>query len=140
MATRSVKTFESLDDMARELTMDLAVLQSTFAEMANLAERGQSDRFGRTFTPRDLLKPPYYAIRVTGALFHTQGGLEITPEGRVLDKTGSVLPNLLAAGGAARGVSGSNDTGYLSGNGLLHAIVMGGIAGRTAAAMLAEPG
>lgn len=61
-------------------------------------------------------------------------------DGRVLDETGGVLPNLLAAGGAARGVSGSNDTGYLSGNGLLHAIVMGGIAGRTAAAMLADPG
>ncbi|WP_394168719.1 FAD-dependent oxidoreductase [Saccharospirillum alexandrii] len=139
MTTRSVKTFESLEDMARELDMELAVLQATFSEMASLAESGQSDRFGRTFAAQDLLKPPYFAIRVTGALFHTQGGLEITPDGRVLDETGGVLPNLLAAGGAARGVSGSNDTGYLSGNGLLHAIVMGGIAGRTAAAMLADP-
>lgn len=136
METRSVKVFDSLEDLANELKMDLSTLKATFAAMSDLAASGKTDEFGRTFAPKDLLKPPYYAIRVTGALFHTQGGLEITPEGRVLDMTREQLPNLLAAGGAARGVSGSNDTGYLSGNGLLHAIVMGGIAGRTAASLL----
>lgn len=136
METRSVKVFDSLEDLATELKMELSTLKATFATMSDLAASGKTDEFGRTFTPKDLLKPPYYAIRVTGALFHTQGGLEITPEGRVLDMTSKPLPNLLAAGGAARGVSGSNDTGYLSGNGLLHAIVMGGIAGRTAASLL----
>jgi fumarate reductase flavoprotein subunit len=47
-----------------------------------------------------------------------------------------VFPNLLAAGGAARGVSGNAVWGYLSGNGLLSAVAGGWIAARTAAARL----
>lgn len=136
LETKSVKTFDSLADLAEGLSMPLSTLQSTLAEMQALANSGKADAFGRTFTPDSLLKPPYYTIRVTGALFHTQGGLEIDTKGRVLNTEGNVMPNLLAAGGAARGVSGSGDSGYLSGNGLLHAVVMGGIAGRTASALL----
>ena len=62
-----------------------------------------------------------HGVRVTGALFHTQGGLQVDAMGRVLDRAGHALPNLFAAGGAARGVSGDAAWGYLSGNGLLSA-------------------
>ena len=79
------------------------------------------------------LTPPYRAIRVTGALFHTQGGLDIDAHARVLRANGTPFPNLLAAGGAARGVSGDGVSGYLSGNGLLSAVAGGFIAARTAA-------
>lgn len=85
------------------------------------------------------LVPPYHAIKVTGALFHTQGGLDIDAQCRVLraaDRT--PFPNLLAAGGAARGVSGNAVWGYLSGNGLLSAVAGGFIAARTIAADLAR--
>lgn len=131
LETKSVKQFDSIEAMADGLKLSAEHLQATFDEMHLLSAQGETDTFGRSFEADLLIKPPYYAIRVTGALFHTQGGLEITPEGRVLKQDGSVFPNLLAAGGAARGVSGSNDSGYLSGNGLLHAVVMGAIAGRT---------
>jgi fumarate reductase flavoprotein subunit len=46
---------------------------------------------------------------------------------------GTPFPNLYAAGGAAVGVSGRSAKGYLSGNGLLTATVLGRIAGRAAA-------
>lgn len=82
------------------------------------------------------LAPPYCAVRVTGALFHTQGGLDIDADTRVLRASGQPLPNLLAAGGAARGVSGDALWGYLSGNGLLSAVAGGAIAARTAARRL----
>ena len=82
------------------------------------------------------LAAPFFAIRVTGALFHTQGGLDIDAQCRVLRQDGSVLPNLLAAGGAARGVSGNGVSGYLSGNGLLSAVAGGFIAAHTAAHQL----
>jgi fumarate reductase flavoprotein subunit len=49
----------------------------------------------------------------------------------VLDASGRAFPNLLAAGGAARGVSGNAVWGYLSGNGLLSAIAGGHIAADT---------
>jgi len=70
---------------------------------------------------------------VTGALFHTQGGLAVDRDARVLDRDGHPLANLFAAGGAAAGVSGSQASGYLSGNGLLTATVLGRIAGTSAA-------
>ncbi len=79
------------------------------------------------------LSAPYCAIKVTGALFHTQGGLDIDAHCRVLRDDGTPLPGLLAAGGAARGVSGNAVWGYLSGNGLLSALAGGFIAARTAA-------
>jgi fumarate reductase flavoprotein subunit len=74
------------------------------------------------------LAPPYNAIQVTGALFHTQGGINIDARCRALRDDGTAHPNLLAAGGAARGVSGNAVWGYLSGNGLLSAVAGGFIA------------
>ena len=95
---------------------------------------GQQDPFGRDFAGKPALKPPYYAIKVTGALFHTQGGLVINERAQVLDQAGKPLPNLFAGGGAACGLSGDHVWGYLSGNGLLSAVVLGRIAGAGAAA------
>ena len=88
---------------------------------------------------KPALAPPWHAIRVTGALFHTQGGLDIDAGCRVLRADGSPLPNLLAAGGAARGVSGNTVWGYLSGNGLLSALAGGAIAARSAVELLRTP-
>jgi len=82
------------------------------------------------------LTGPYCAVKVTGALFHTQGGLDVDAQCRVLREDGTPFPNLLAAGGAARGVSGNAVWGYLSGNGLLSAVAGGFIAARTAALQL----
>ena len=84
------------------------------------------------------LQPPYYAVKVTGALFHTQGGLDIDAQCRVLREDGTLMPNLLAAGGAARGVSGNAVWGYLSGNGLLSAVAGGYIAAHTAARFIQQ--
>jgi len=82
------------------------------------------------------LVPPYHAIRVTGALFHTQGGLDVDGDCRARFADGRAHPNLFAAGGAARGVSGNAVWGYLSGNGLLSAVAGGFIAARSIAALL----
>jgi len=97
------------------------------AEMEGIPATGP-DRFGRMFDGR-ALSPPYRAVRVTGALFHTQGGLVVDENARVLDADARPFPNLFAGGGAACGVSGAGDAGYLSGNGLLAAVVLGRAAG-----------
>ena len=76
---------------------------------------------------------------MTGALFHTQGGLDTDADCRALRADGTAFPNLLAAGGAARGVSGNAVWGYLAGNGLLRAVAGGYIVAQTAADMLAAP-
>ena len=84
------------------------------------------------------MAPPFKAVKVTGALFHTQGGLAVDRAARVLDTNGKPLPNIFAAGGAAAGVSGPRASGYLSGNGLLTATVLGRVAGQAAAALVKQ--
>ena len=124
---------------ARALAGKAGLPPEPFARTVDAAAamaRGQTrDPFGRDFAAKPALAPPYYAIRVTGALFHTQGGLAVDTRARVLRKDGSPLPNLFAGGGAARGISGAHVWGYLSGNGLLPAVTLGRIAGREAAAL-----
>jgi fumarate reductase flavoprotein subunit len=54
----------------------------------------------------------------------------------VLSTGGNAFPNLWAAGGAARSVSGNAVWGYLSGNGLLSAVAGGWIAAHSMARQL----
>jgi len=117
---------QTLDELASRLGVSADVLKGE-ADVA----LGKPDRFGRVFEKK--LEPPYCAIKVTGALFHTQGGLAIDTRARVLRQNGGPFENLFAAGGAAVGVSGGQASGYLSGNGLLTATVLGRIAGTSAA-------
>ncbi|MCU0763665.1 MAG: FAD-binding protein, partial [Hydrogenophaga sp.] len=117
--------------LARVIGCPEPALQATL----HAVQPGTDPQTGRTF--KRALQAPLHAIKVTGALFHTQGGLDIDAQCRVLRQDGTPLPNLLAAGGAARGVSGKAVWGYLSGNGLLSAIAGGHIAAHTVAANLA---
>ena len=67
-------------------------------------------------------------------LFHTQGGLAVDLDGRVLNRQGRAIPNLFAGGGATGGLSGrGGGAGYASGNGLLSALALGRLAGLAAA-------
>jgi fumarate reductase flavoprotein subunit len=110
-----------------------AALQATCAAVADCVRGAAADPFGRDFTGKPALASPYYAVKVTGALFHTQGGLAVDAAGRVLRDDGRALPNLFAGGGAARGVSGPSCWGYIAGNGLLTATTFGRLAGAAAA-------
>ncbi|QMW23746.1 FAD-binding protein [Sandaracinobacteroides saxicola] len=107
----------------------LPALAATLAA-AEAVHRGErDDPFGRRFEvppPRGAMQ----AIRVTGALFHTQGGLQIDARARVVRADGGVFDNLFAAGGAARGISGRGGSGYLPAAGIGHALTTGWVAGR----------
>jgi len=122
----AVLYFETLETLAEHYDLPVATLIDTVASLPF----DSIDRFGREFSGTPLV-PPYFAVRVTGALFHTQGGLRVTGVGQVMRQDGKPVHNMFAGGGAACGVSGSNDTGYLSGNGLLSAVVLGYYAGQS---------
>ncbi len=122
----AVKTFHDVAGLAHHIGCDVVTLTQTLQHI----QPGVCARTGRVF--QRSLHAPFHAVRVTGALFHTQGGLDINAKCQVLRHDGYPLPNLLAAGGAARGVSGNAVWGYLSGNGLLSAIAGGHIAAHTA--------
>ena len=124
---------DSVEELAAKLGLPPAALAETVDEVARLTRGEGSDRFGRDFTGKPELAPPWHAAKVTGALFHTQGGLVVDGDARVLGHDGTAFPNLFAGGGAARGVSGPDATGYIAGNGLLTATTFGRLAGHAAA-------
>jgi fumarate reductase flavoprotein subunit len=129
-----VRTAQSVEELSKITALPLATLVTTLADVAAMAAGRKQCPFGRDFSNTPPLVPPYFASRVTGAYLHTQGGLVVSPEdARVIDNAGERLPNLFAGGGAARGISGDSDSGYLAGNGLLTAVVLGHIAGKAAA-------
>ena len=123
----------SLEEIASRIGCERGALASTMDQVRTCID-GKPDVFGREFRGQAPLEPPYYAVRVTGALFHTQGGLVVDRHARVTRPDGSLIPGLYAGGGAACGVSGARVEGYLSGNGLLTAIALGFVAGESAAA------
>ena len=125
-AAGALRKAETVDELAALIGCDAAVLSRTLDHVDPTVD----DPLGRRFKRR--LQAPYYAVKVTGALFHTQGGLDVDGHCRVRRADGSLLPNLLAAGGAARGVSGNDAWGYLAGNGLLSAVGGGWVAATTA--------
>jgi len=128
----------TVEDLAGAMRVPAAVFAAEWTDVESLkAKRGQ-DRYGRQFAPEQLCVAPFHAVKVTGALFHTQGGLAIDGVGRVRREDGALFPNLFAAGGAAAGVSGASAAGYLSGNGLLTATVLGRLAGQAAARLCLE--
>lgn len=135
VAAKAIRSAPDAASLAAATGLPETQLAETLAQAARLAAGGAglTDEFGRDFTAKPALTPPYHAVKVTGALFHTQGGLVIGEDARVLRADGMPLPNLFAGGGAACGVSGPEVSGYLSGNGLLTAIAFGWIAGREAA-------
>jgi fumarate reductase flavoprotein subunit len=126
----ALKIAENLKELGGVIDCPLEALEETF----RLIAPESVDQFGRTFSRS--LQPPFFAVKVTGALFHTQGGLSIDSDCRVLSQRHEPFPNLWAAGGAARGVSGSAVWGYLSGNGLLSAVGGGWIAATSMASQL----
>ncbi|PTW59361.1 fumarate reductase flavoprotein subunit [Breoghania corrubedonensis] len=130
----AIREGESVAGLAAVIGLPADALAETFAEVARCQRGETADPFGRDFTGKPALAAPFYAVKVTGALFHTQGGLMINDDARVLDTEGHAFANLHAGGGAACGVSGPEVSGYLSGNGLLTAIAFGYLAGSSAAA------
>ena len=133
MAANAVRHADTATALAATLGIDADGLTQTLTEVESAVRAGETDAFGRRFADRAPLAPPYYGVKVTGALFHTQGGLRVASDGRVLGSDGTPLPNLFAGGGAARGISGPSCWGYLAGNGLLTATTFGRLAGASAA-------
>ncbi|MBC7356495.1 MAG: FAD-dependent oxidoreductase [Desulfomicrobiaceae bacterium] len=128
----AVRRFADLAELARAFSLPWETLAATFRQFQAAARGECLDPLGRTVFGPPLM-PPYYGVKVTGALFHTQGGLRVDERARVVRTDGSLIPRLYAGGGSAAGFSGrSGPSGYLSANGLMAALILGMIAGEDA--------
>ncbi len=132
LSSQAVRRANDVSELASIIGAEAGTLAATMVSADHAAQGRSVDPFGRTEWS-DGLRPPYSAVRVTGALFHTQGGLRVDGFARVL-RAGEPVLGLYAAGGAAAGISGHGAAGYLAGNGLLSALGLGYLAGRHAAA------
>ena len=81
--------------------------------------------FGKPGPLYPISKPPFYAGWCTPVLHDTRAGLRITPECKVVDMNGEVIPALFCAGESAGGFSL---------HGLARCLTQGVIAGKNAAA------
>ncbi|NVE93474.1 FAD-dependent oxidoreductase [Altererythrobacter lutimaris] len=133
MSAGCLNSADTLAELAEKIGVDAEGLEATVAETHRLIETEERDQFGRSFAGKAPLSAPFHAVKVTGALFHTQGGLEVDEHARVKRAGGGTMPNLYAGGGAARGISGPGADGYMAGNGLLTATTLGRLAGEHAA-------
>jgi fumarate reductase flavoprotein subunit len=129
-AIREAATLEALE---QSCGLPPGSLARVLAECDAARDTGRADRLGRRFDGLAPLAAPFCAVRVTGALFHTQGGLVVDEHAQVCRPDGSRLPNLFAGGGVARSVSGPAVTGYLPAMGLCTAVTLGRLAGTHAA-------
>ncbi|WP_037182030.1 FAD-dependent oxidoreductase [Rhodococcoides fascians] len=108
---------DSITELAEATGLPADAVEEELAALRGAAE----DRFGRTSFEHELTAP-YAAIKIVPALFHTQGGLVVDGDARVLRPSGKPIEGLFASGGAAIGISGHGAAGYLAGNGLLPAL------------------
>jgi fumarate reductase flavoprotein subunit len=125
-----VRWSDDVEALASTIGASVDVVERSLEEVRMVAEGTSADTFGRVFEG-EILRPPYGSVKVTGALFHTQGGLRVDGDARVL-AGGTPIQGVYAAGGAAAGISGHGASGYLAGNGLLSALGLGYLAGRDA--------
>jgi fumarate reductase flavoprotein subunit len=129
-----VKKADSPHAIAAAVGLVPDVLADELSAYNASAEGRVPDRLGRQDFGLAPLQPPFYIARIVPGLFHTQGGLRVDRNARVLRTDGKPVPNLFAGGGAAAGISGrSGALGYASGNGLLSAVALGRLAGLAAA-------
>ena len=123
----AITTCPDASAVAAATGIDLDTVTELLDDVVACARGEATDPFGRTDF-EEPLQPPYCVVKVTGAMFHTQGGLRVDERARVL-RDGAPVGRLYAAGGAAVGISGHGADGYLAGNGLLSALGLGYLAG-----------
>lgn len=134
----AARTAPDIAALAGAIGADPARLTAALDDVWTAHRQGGADSQGRPW-PDAPPSGPLRALRLKGALYHTQGGLRTGGDGRVLRADGRPLPNLFACGGAARCVSGPSCWGYLPAMGIAAAVALGRLAGMSAARMVGSP-
>ena len=134
---------ESIEQLARELELDDAVLRETIDKynkhvVPSPYDRTRLDGLGtRGLAPqksnwaRRIDKPPYYAYAVRPGITFTFLGVKVDQAARVICTNGEALPGIFAAGEIMAGNVLTN--GYLAGFGMTIGTTFGRLAGEGAA-------
>lgn len=131
IATKQVFKGDTVEDLAKAIGVEPAVLVDTFNKWGEACKTGVDKEFGRNAFAENvwLEEGPYYAAPRSPAVHHTMGGLKIDKDLHVLDKDGNIIKGLYAAGEITGGIHGSN---RLGGNAVPDALANGRRAGKVA--------
>merc|ERR1712187_1030298 len=150
-----MKYYESGADLAKDMGISLQVLIDTHDQHYNAAKKTEKDpdggswpaypsgkswdaasgptgsgkKFYHNIIPGSAVSAePFYVAIITPVIHYCMGGLEVTADAEVVNKSG-IIPGLYAAGEIAGGIHGNN---RLGGNSLLDCVVYGRVAGKAA--------
>jgi succinate dehydrogenase/fumarate reductase flavoprotein subunit len=132
-----VKTADSLAKLAEVSGLPMAALEETVKRYNALVASGEDTEF-QSFTkeskqrPVAITTPPFYAVQLYPQAHKNMGGVAIDIHAQVIDKQAKPIPGLYA-GGEITGSAGINGMAGLDGTFTGPSIIIGRVAGRSAA-------
>lgn len=124
---------ESLEEISEWIGSPRDALRKTVDEYNEFCDR----RYDETFVKdpqylKALRTPPFYAIKFSGAILGTMGGIKINHKMEVLDKEGDSIPGLYAVGADTGGWESDTYCAVLAGSAFGFAMNSGRIAAENA--------
>jgi hypothetical protein len=135
-----VQSAGSLRQLAEMIHMPAVALEDTVRRYNELVSAGEDTELG-TFTkstkvrPLPIAVPPFYAVQFYPMAHKNMGGVAIDIHAQVLDKKQAPIPGLYAAG-EITGSAGINGMAGLDGTFTGPSILIGRVAGQSAAARI----
>jgi len=127
-----VRTFDSVESLADAYNIDRKELGETINHFNQFVVNKKDRDYNKPIleSAKEIIKPPYYAIRLWPKVHHTMGGLRINSKAQVLDLDGEIIKGFYAAGEVTGGIHGASRLGSCA---ITECFVFGRIAGRNAA-------
>ena len=124
----SYRKADTLPDLARQIGVDPAMLESAVTSYNAAILEGRPDPLGREHRPLPLAEPPFYAVRHLGWSIVGFAGLSVDDDLRVTDAAGEPIPGLYAAG-EVLGLSATSGNAFNGGMSVTPAMTFGRLLG-----------
>lgn len=127
-----VKTFTSLENLAKHYDIDTQNLKESIARFNNMIKNGRDDDFKKPLFKEasPVTNPQFYAMEMWPKVHYTMGGIQIDASARVIHRNQEPIPGLYAAGEVTGGIHGACRLGSCA---ITECLVMGRIAGKNTA-------
>jgi fumarate reductase flavoprotein subunit len=126
---------DSLEELAKKMGVNPAVLKATVDQYNGFCEKGHDDLFAKDpKLLRPVKEPKFYAFRCVPSAYGTFGGIKVNEKMEALNKEQGPIPGLYAAGYDGHTIFGDppDYDWKTSGSGLGYALATGRIAGDSA--------
>lgn len=128
-----VKVADTIAELARRSDIDPVSLEASVERYNRFMDQGEDlDFFKKAAKLYPIRNGPFYSVEIrASAMVSCQSGLDIDPDGHVLNLNGEIIPGLYAGGEAVGFTLGRRYIG--GGIGVANALIFGRLAGQSAA-------